>query len=95
MYRFKSNKLKVKFVTSKQRMVFERYEIMVGPGDVLVSLDNKLCFVCSQEAFLRVAEVIVPEKKFKKVERKKKGRSAPFEAESNLSKNNSLGGRID
>jgi len=72
MYRLKSNKLKVKFVTSKQRMVFERYEIMVGPGDVLVSLDNKLCFVCSQEVFSEVAEVIVPEKKFKKVERKKK-----------------------
>ena len=94
MYKLKSNQLKVKFVISKQRMVFERYEIMVGPGDVLVSLDDKLCFVCSQEAFLKVAEVIVPEKKFKKTsyERKKKGRSTLVEVES---KNNSLGGRID
>jgi len=64
MYRLKVNKLKAKFVTSKQRIVFGRYEIMVGPGDVVVYFADNLYCVCSKEAFSEAVELVRKEKKF-------------------------------
>lgn len=61
MYKLKTNRFKVDFVTSRCMMVFKKYQAIAYPGDVVVHFGDS-AYLFSGDDFKKFAEEIAVEK---------------------------------